>query len=141
MQRDLGAGLSPPPPISSETGPLLSLPPFAASFFGNFHHVREIWRKRVGVEPKLQTPNSRRMMTLQLPPNSNWSQSESNSRAAAPLPPSEVQLLRTLPGGGQFLAQLSVGRPSLGHSNSFYYAWLPYSLRASIRAVSGTDSA
>jgi hypothetical protein len=34
------------------------------------------WRKRVGVEPKLSTPNSRRMMTLWLPPNSNWSQLE-----------------------------------------------------------------
>ena len=36
-----------------------------------------IWRKRVGVEPKYSTPNSRRMMTLQLPPSSNWSQLES----------------------------------------------------------------
>src|SRR5882762_10311721 len=37
----------------------------------------KIWRKRVGVELKLETPNSRRMMTLQLPPGSNWSQLES----------------------------------------------------------------
>jgi hypothetical protein len=36
----------------------------------------QIWRKRVGVEPKHSTPNSRRMMTLQLPPSSNWSQLE-----------------------------------------------------------------
>jgi len=35
------------------------------------------WRKRVGVEPKSSIPKSRRMMTLQLPPCSNWSQLES----------------------------------------------------------------
>ena len=29
------------------------MPPFAASFFCNFRQIREIWRKRVGVEPKL----------------------------------------------------------------------------------------
>jgi len=39
--------------------------------------ARQMWRKRVGVEPKLSTPNSRRTMTLQLPPSSNWSQLES----------------------------------------------------------------
>jgi len=33
--------------------------------------------ERVGVEPQHSTPNSRQMMTLQLPPRSNWSQLES----------------------------------------------------------------
>jgi hypothetical protein len=40
--------------------------------------ARQMWRKRVGVEPKHSTPNSRRMMTLWLPPSSNWSQLESD---------------------------------------------------------------
>jgi hypothetical protein len=35
--------------------------------------MAEAW----GVELKRWTPNSRRMMTLQLPPSSNWSQLES----------------------------------------------------------------
>src|SRR5882762_4887382 len=39
--------------------------------------ARQMWRKRVGVELKHSTPNSRRMMMLQLPPGSNWSQLES----------------------------------------------------------------
>jgi hypothetical protein len=36
-----------------------------------------LWRKRVGVEPKLPTSNSRRFKTLPFPPSSNWSQLES----------------------------------------------------------------
>jgi hypothetical protein len=57
----------------------LLLLPFAASFLCNIRHTSQIWRKRVGVELKPSTPNSRRMMTLQLPPSSNWSQLESAS--------------------------------------------------------------
>jgi hypothetical protein len=41
------------------------------------------WRKRVGVEPKHSTPKSRRMMTLRLPPSSNWSQLESTHAGRA----------------------------------------------------------
>ncbi len=39
----------------------------------------------MGVEPKLSIPNSRRMMTLRLPPSPNWSQLESRSPGLATL--------------------------------------------------------
>jgi len=58
------------------------LPPFAASFFCNFRQINRIWRKRVGVELKPHISNSRRIMTLLLPPGSNWSQLESEIYAA-----------------------------------------------------------
>jgi hypothetical protein len=29
------------------------MPPFAASFFCNIRHIKQIWRKRVGVEPTI----------------------------------------------------------------------------------------
>jgi len=37
-------------------------------------HKQRAWRKRVGVEPKVPTSNSRRFKTLPFPPSSNWSQ-------------------------------------------------------------------
>ena len=42
------------------------------------------WRKRVGVEPKISTPKSRRMMVLRLPLSSNWSQLESGPDNSLP---------------------------------------------------------
>jgi hypothetical protein len=35
------------------------MPPFAASFFCNFPQIREIWRKRVGVEPTIRPAKDR----------------------------------------------------------------------------------
>ncbi len=50
-----------------------------------------LWRKRVGVEPKLSTPNSRRMMTLQLPPSLNWSQFGARCGYSWPLSADQIQ--------------------------------------------------
>jgi hypothetical protein len=54
---------------------------FKAVFSLRGHKLNQtgLWRKRVGGEPKHSTPNSRRMMTLQVPPGSNWSQNGSLS--------------------------------------------------------------
>jgi len=70
----------PPLELAQEPTQNPLLLPFAASLFCNIRHIKRIWRKRVGVEPKHSTPKSRRMMTLRLPPSSNWSQLESGSQ-------------------------------------------------------------
>jgi len=82
-----GCGYRPCPRLNwhkNRTQNLLLLP-FAASFLCDFRQIKELWRKRVGIELKRLTPKSRRMMTLQLPPSSNWSQLESglDSRSLA----------------------------------------------------------
>jgi hypothetical protein len=35
------------------------MPSFAASFFRNFHQIKSIWRKRVGVEPTIRPAKDR----------------------------------------------------------------------------------
>jgi hypothetical protein len=63
-------------PIGADNCYNFLLPRLPTRLLPSLLTVHAIWRKRVGVEPKLWTLKSRQMMTLQLPLSSNWSQLE-----------------------------------------------------------------